>query len=90
MSGGNRISGASDFTEEASAEPDPPFPIHDRVRLGAARRPILGAMDGKTRLGDFLQTRRSQLRPEDIGVPTYGERRVSRGFGARSWHCWRG
>ncbi|MGY0071662.1 helix-turn-helix domain-containing protein [Streptomyces sp. QTS137] len=32
-------------------------------------------MDGKTQLGDFLQTRRSQLRPEDIGVPTYGERR---------------
>ncbi|MFD4501871.1 helix-turn-helix domain-containing protein [Streptomyces sp. NPDC058457] len=32
-------------------------------------------MDGKTRLGDFLQTRRSQLRPEAVGVPTYGERR---------------
>jgi transcriptional regulator with XRE-family HTH domain len=32
-------------------------------------------MDGKTQLGDFLQTRRSQLRPEDVGVPTYGERR---------------
>lgn len=26
-------------------------------------------------LGDFLHTRRSQLRPEDVGVPTYGERR---------------
>jgi transcriptional regulator with XRE-family HTH domain len=26
-------------------------------------------------LGDFLRTRRSQLRPEDVGVPTYGERR---------------
>ena len=26
-------------------------------------------------LGDFLKTRRSQLRPEDVGVPTYGERR---------------
>ena len=32
-------------------------------------------MNGKTQLGDFLQTRRSQLRPEDVGVPTYGERR---------------
>ncbi|AEM84319.1 helix-turn-helix domain-containing protein [Streptomyces violaceusniger] len=32
-------------------------------------------MDGKTRLGDFLQARRSQLRPEDVGAPTYGERR---------------
>lgn len=26
-------------------------------------------------LGDFLNIRRSQLRPEDVGVPTYGERR---------------
>ena len=32
-------------------------------------------MNGKVQLGDFLQTRRSQLRPEDLGVPTYGERR---------------
>ncbi|MFJ9033676.1 helix-turn-helix domain-containing protein [Streptomyces sp. NPDC102274] len=32
-------------------------------------------MNGKSQLGDFLQTRRSQLRPEDVGVPTYGERR---------------
>ncbi|WP_330174853.1 helix-turn-helix transcriptional regulator [Streptomyces sp. NBC_01498] len=32
-------------------------------------------MNGKSRLGDFLHTRRSQLRPEDVGVPTYGERR---------------
>lgn len=32
-------------------------------------------MDGKTQLGDFLQARRSQLRPEDVEVPTYGERR---------------
>ena len=32
-------------------------------------------MNGKAQLGEFLQTRRSQLRPEDLGVPTYGERR---------------
>ncbi|MFF4474481.1 helix-turn-helix domain-containing protein [Streptomyces sp. NPDC001599] len=32
-------------------------------------------MTAKTPLGDFLHTRRSQLRPEDVGVPTYGERR---------------
>ncbi|MER5938213.1 helix-turn-helix transcriptional regulator [Streptomyces sp. NPDC001928] len=32
-------------------------------------------MNGKSQLGDFLQTRRGQLRPEDVGVPTYGERR---------------
>ncbi|MFD8362590.1 helix-turn-helix domain-containing protein [Streptomyces hygroscopicus] len=32
-------------------------------------------MDGRTRLGSFLRARRSQLRPEDVGIPTYGERR---------------
>ena len=32
-------------------------------------------MNGKAQLGEFLQTRRSQVRPEDLGVPTYGERR---------------
>ncbi|MFK0120351.1 helix-turn-helix domain-containing protein [Streptomyces sp. NPDC090994] len=32
-------------------------------------------MGGKTQLGEFLRTRRSQLRPADVGVPTYGERR---------------
>ncbi|MFF3846863.1 helix-turn-helix domain-containing protein [Streptomyces sp. NPDC002328] len=32
-------------------------------------------MNGKTQLGEFLQARRSQLHPEDVGVPTYGERR---------------
>ncbi|WP_371667359.1 helix-turn-helix transcriptional regulator [Streptomyces sp. NBC_00289] len=32
-------------------------------------------MNGTVRLGDFLQARRSQLRPEDVGMPTYGEAR---------------
>jgi transcriptional regulator with XRE-family HTH domain len=32
-------------------------------------------MNGKVQLGEFLQTRRSQVRPEDLGLPTYGERR---------------
>jgi len=32
-------------------------------------------MKGKPQLGEFLRTRRSQLRPEELGVPTYGERR---------------
>ncbi|WP_399886476.1 helix-turn-helix domain-containing protein [Streptomyces sp. BBFR51] len=32
-------------------------------------------MTAKSPLGEFLHTRRSQLRPEDVGVPTYGERR---------------
>jgi transcriptional regulator with XRE-family HTH domain len=32
-------------------------------------------MDAHRRLGEFLQTRRSQLRPADVGLPTYGDRR---------------
>ncbi|WP_459801312.1 helix-turn-helix domain-containing protein [Herbidospora sp. RD11066] len=32
-------------------------------------------MNTRRPLGEFLQTRRSQLRPEDVGVPTYGGRR---------------
>ncbi|GLL02853.1 helix-turn-helix domain-containing protein [Dactylosporangium matsuzakiense] len=32
-------------------------------------------MDVKRQLGEFLQTRRSQLRPEDVGLATYGDRR---------------
>src|SRR4051795_5727590 len=32
-------------------------------------------MNTRRQLGEFLQTRRSQLRPEDVGVATYGDRR---------------
>ncbi|MFJ7209634.1 helix-turn-helix domain-containing protein [Streptomyces sp. NPDC098789] len=32
-------------------------------------------MNGTSQLGDFLRTRRSQLRPDEVGVATYGERR---------------
>jgi transcriptional regulator with XRE-family HTH domain len=32
-------------------------------------------MNDTARLGEFLKTRRSQLRPEDVGVRTYDERR---------------
>ncbi|MFF1413065.1 helix-turn-helix domain-containing protein [Streptomyces sp. NPDC058289] len=32
-------------------------------------------MNGTAQLGEFLQTRRSQLVPEDLGIPDYGERR---------------
>jgi hypothetical protein len=37
-------------------------------------------MDAKRQLGDFLQARRSQLRPEDTGVATDGDRRRVRGL----------
>ena len=33
------------------------------------------SMNERSPLGDFLQTQRSRLRPEDAGVPTYGDRR---------------
>lgn len=42
---------------------------------GPGVRLILGGMEGTTRLGEFLVARRSQVRPEDVGVRTYGERR---------------
>ncbi|MFF2188088.1 helix-turn-helix domain-containing protein [Streptomyces sp. NPDC058155] len=32
-------------------------------------------MNGKSRLGEFLRTRRSQLTPDEVEMPTYGERR---------------
>lgn len=37
-------------------------------------------MNASRQLGDFLQARRSQLRPEDTGVVTYGDRRRVRGL----------
>ncbi|QLQ36269.1 helix-turn-helix transcriptional regulator [Micromonospora robiginosa] len=37
-------------------------------------------MNARGPLGEFLQARRSQLRPEDTGVATYGERRRVRGL----------
>lgn len=51
---------------------------------GSGYRPetsrILGRMDGQSSLGAFLQARRSRLRPEDIGLDTYGERRRVQGL----------
>jgi hypothetical protein len=32
-------------------------------------------MDSKSPLGLFLQVRRAQLKPEDVGLEPYGERR---------------
>jgi transcriptional regulator with XRE-family HTH domain len=32
-------------------------------------------MDSKSPLGEFLQARRAQISPEDVGLPLYGERR---------------
>lgn len=40
-------------------------------------------MTTKTPLGDFLRTRRSQPRPEDVGVAGHGERRRVPGLGRK-------
>src|SRR4051794_6970089 len=32
-------------------------------------------MDGRRQLGEFLRTRRARLRPEDVGLVPYGDRR---------------
>lgn len=32
-------------------------------------------MAARTDLGEFLRSRRTRLRPEDTGLPSYGERR---------------
>lgn len=37
--------------------------------------PNTRVVDAKRLLGEFLQTRRSQLTPEDVGLATYGDRR---------------
>lgn len=50
-------------------------PIPGRVRFPVRGVRILGLMSGQRELGDFLQTRRAQLRPEDVGLPDYGDRR---------------
>src|SRR5580698_7310304 len=35
-----------------------------------------GLMDGTTVIGDFLRARRALVRPEDVGLPAGGRRRV--------------
>jgi transcriptional regulator with XRE-family HTH domain len=46
-----------------------------RVWLPRAGEPNTRVMDGKRQLGEFLQARRSQLRPADVGLVTYGDQR---------------
>jgi hypothetical protein len=44
-------------------------------------------MNSRRRLGEFLQTRRAQLRPEGVGLAGYGERRRVPGLRRESWPC---
>ncbi len=55
--------------------PDPLVPTLGRGRLLRSSDRILDFMDGQGQLGDFLQARRAQVQPEQIGLATYGERR---------------
>lgn len=51
------------------------MPIPGRGRLMCHVRRTLGPMSGQGQLGGFLQTRRSQLRPQDVGLQHFGDRR---------------
>ncbi|MDO0938170.1 helix-turn-helix transcriptional regulator [Streptomyces sp. DG2A-72] len=37
---------------------------------------VASGLDRRTELKEFLRSRRARLRPEDVGLPTYGRRRV--------------
>lgn len=39
-------------------------------------RPRLGPVSDKSEMGEFLRSRRARLRPEDLGLPVWGRRRV--------------
>jgi transcriptional regulator with XRE-family HTH domain len=51
------------------------MPIPGRVWLTRLRSPNTHGVDAKRQLGEFLQTRRAQLTPDDVGLATYGDRR---------------
>lgn len=57
------------------ARPDPADPHPGRVRHTPAAVRILDPMNKHGHLAEFLQARRSRLRPDDVGLQTYGERR---------------
>lgn len=73
--------------EAALADPSQPpgaadVPSNGRATLtrrrAGARRPILGAVDRKEDLREFLRSRRARLQPEDVGIrPSAGARRVA-------------
>lgn len=55
--------------------PDTFMPTLGKGRLLRSGDRILDFMDRQGQLGDFLQARRAQVQPEQIGLATYGERR---------------
>ncbi|MFF7214785.1 helix-turn-helix domain-containing protein [Streptomyces sp. NPDC008238] len=56
-----------------AAVPDPgPGPGAGPGRLPGTER----GLDARSELNEFLRTRRARLKPEDVGLPEYGRRRV--------------
>jgi transcriptional regulator with XRE-family HTH domain len=51
-------------------------PRPERATLDGGRRAILGAVDKRRELGQFLKSRRARLRPEAVGLQPHGRRRV--------------
>ncbi|WP_328498898.1 hypothetical protein OHS59_43705 [Streptomyces sp. NBC_00414] len=48
------------------------------------------AKDPRRELAEFLRTRRTRVRPQDVGLEPGPRRRVASGCGGRNWLCWRG
>lgn len=63
----------------SAAPPGSFVPATPRGRLDVENLAILDRMDetthGRPSLGEFLSTRRAQLKPADVGLPDYGDRR---------------
>jgi transcriptional regulator with XRE-family HTH domain len=51
-------------------------PGSDTATLIAGAPGTFGDVDGDNNIGEFLRARREQVRPEDVGLPDYGRRRV--------------
>ncbi len=54
---------------------DPGHPAPDRYRQTTSRHHDTEAMNRQSELGEFLRSRRARLRPEDVGLIDYGDRR---------------
>jgi transcriptional regulator with XRE-family HTH domain len=61
---------------ETPLRPGIPEPGTTEATLRADARVILEGVDKRRELGEFLQSRRGRLQPEDVGLPAGGRRRV--------------
>ncbi|GGP47226.1 DNA-binding protein [Streptomyces calvus] len=76
LGGGRGVSPASDTTLGGIGRrmQGDGFPGSGSTRFAGPGPPTLKGMDGE--LGDFLRSRRARIRPEDVGLPSHGRRRV--------------